>query len=367
MKKISVISVILLLSLTAAFAKGAPDVPEGALGSIATKTGPKMDGMVDDIWADAPKLEVEVYVPQYPIFDKSYFKDTYQVSMQSLHTDTDVYFLYEWTGDMEESQARQSWYYNATEEKWMQKPKYKTDDYYGPTYEDKFAVIWNINDSIEGFNEIGCANLCHGEKKATNAEGEIGDVWHWKSDRGGPVNQIDDKWLTYSDGNGRKGDEGTGSYSGNSQTITDAAGNEIKVPVYWVPGAKDYHWIMADDSKARKIVSIDEMGNLVDEDGTVLKKEMFDGDSDLVIPSLYNIKPGVGGRGDVTEYHNYDEATNTWTLEVKRALVTGDETDIAFTDKDKMYYFSIAVFDGAAIAHAIPDGMKGTSYPLVFR
>ena len=367
MKRISLLSIILLISMATLFAKGGADVPEGALGSIKTTAAPTMDGAVDDLWANAPALEVEVYVPQYPVFDETYFKDTYQVSMQSLYTESDIYFLYQWTGDNEESQARQSWYYNETEAKWMQKPKYRTDAYYGPTYEDKFAVIWNINNSIDGFNENGCAILCHGEKKATNAEGETGDIWHWKSDRNGPVNQIDDKWLGYSDGNGRNGDEGTGSYSGNSQTLVDAAGNEISAPIYWIPGATDYHWIMAGDSKARKIVSIDEMGNLVDEDGTVLKKEMFGGDSNLVIPSIYNITPGIGGRGDVTEYHNYDTATNTWTLEVKRALSTGDVDDVDFSDPDKMYYFSVAVFDGAAIAHATPGGMSGTSFPLVFR
>ncbi len=367
MKKLTFAVILIVLLSVAMYAGGNKEVPEGALGSILTDTEPKMDGMVDDVWADAPSLDVEVYVPEYPVFDKSYYKDTYNVSMKSLHTDTDIFFLYQWTGDKEESQARQSWYYNATEDKWMQKPKYKTDDYFGPTYEDKLAVIWEIGDSIDGFSENGCAILCHGENKATNAEGETADIWHWKSDRTGPVNQIDDKWLGFSDGNGRHGDEGTGAYKSNSQELTDAAGNSVKVPAYWVPGATDYHWILKSDSKARKIVSIDAKGNLVDEDGTVLVKENFDGNSDIQIPSIYNITPGTGSRGDVGAFHYYDEATNTWTLEVKRAINTGNADDVNFSDPDRMYYFSIAVFDGAAIAHAIPNGMSGTSYPLVFR
>lgn len=367
MKKMAYISLIMIILLVVVFAGCAKKVPEGALASMTTKTVPVMDGMVDEVWDDAPALVVDVYVPEYPVFDSSYFKDSYNVSMQSLHTDSDIYFLYQWTGDKEESQARQSWYYNAEEGQWMQKPKYKDDGYYGPEYEDKFAVIWEIGDSIDGFAENGCAILCHGEKKATNAEGETADIWHWKSDRTGPVNQIDDKWLGYSDGNGRHGDDGTGAYSSNSQELTDAAGNTMKAPVYWVPGATDYHWIMDGDKNARKIVSVDEDGNLVDEDGTVLVKEDFNGESNIQIPSIYNIKPGIGGRGDVTEYHNYDKATGTWTLEVKRAKNTGDEHDVNFTDPEREYYFSIAVFDAAAIAHAIPGGMSGTAYPLVMR
>ncbi len=367
MKKLTFIAVIMIILLFTVFTGCTKKIPEGALGSMTTKSAPKLDGLVDDIWADAPALEVEVYVPEYPVFDSSYYKKSYQVSMQSLHTETDIYFLYQWTGDKEESQARQSWYYNADESMWMQKPKYKTDDYYGPEYEDKFAVIWEIGDSIEGFAENGCAILCHGEKKATNAAGETADIWHWKSDRTGPVNQIDDKWLDFVDGNGRKTDEGTGAYSSNSQDLTDAAGNTVKAPKYWVPGAENYHWIMDGDSNARKIVSIDTDGNLVDEDGTVLVKDNFNGDSNIQIPSLYGIKPGTGSRGDVNEYHNYDTATNTWTLEVKRAIDTGNADDVNFSDPEREYYFSIAVFDAAAIAHAIPGGMSGTAYPLVFR
>ncbi len=28
-------------------------------------------------------------------------------------------------------------------------------------YEDKWSIIWNVNDSIAGFNQNGCAVLCH--------------------------------------------------------------------------------------------------------------------------------------------------------------------------------------------------------------
>ena len=56
-----------------------------------------------------------------------------------------------------------------------------------------------------------------------------------------------------------------------------------------------------------------------------------------------------------------------WTLELKRSLVNGNtDNDIQFDDLDKEYYFSVAVFDAAAIAHEIPGGMAGNTYKLQF-
>ncbi len=361
------LSLILFLPAFMLSAEGVQEADDGTLASVSVKTGPVMDGQVDDIWKKAPGLTVGASVPAYPIFDKSYHGKEYVVTMQSVHTKDDIYFLYQWTGDESESLARQSWYYNETEGKWMQKPKYKADEYYDPVYEDKFAVIWEIDGTIPDFKDAGCLILCHGDTKSTPAEGQKGDTWHWKLDRTGPVHQIDDKWLTYADGNGRKADQGSSAYKSNSQELTDTEGNTVKVPKYWIPGKKDYHWIMKDDPEAKKIVSIDSNGNLVDEAGNVLKKENFYGDSTIQIPSIYNIQPATGSRGDVTAYHNYNKETKTWTLEVKRSISTGNPDDVDFSDPNQFYFFSIAVFDAAAIAHATPGGMTGDSYTLVIK
>lgn len=86
--------------------------------------------------------------------------------------------------------------------------------------------------------------------------------------------------------------------------------------------------------------------------------------SSILLPSVY-VSAFEGDRGDVAAYHNY--SGGKWNLELKRKLVTGNTgTDIQFNDLDDYYYFSIAVFDGAAIAHAIPGGMIGYTYKLQF-
>jgi hypothetical protein len=371
-KKVQLILTVSLLSIS--FVIGCVIVDPNELVSIFTKTPPTLDGQVDTVWNRAPETVVDVVVPNYSFFWDGYFGDSYQVTMRSLYTDSDAYFLFEWTGDDEESLERQAWYYNETESKWMQKPKKESDDYSDPAYEDKFAVIWDIGNSI-GFETSGCAVICHGENMATNAEGEIGDTWHWKRDRTGPVHQVDDKWIAFSDENGRKSDEGTGAYSDNKQTLVTPSDESVDVPLYWIPGQTNYHWILKteiDDGTAKQIVEIDEDNNLIDEDGTILEAEDFTLannstlSSSILIPSIQDIKPATGSRGDVEAWEDYDESTNTWRLEIKRRLDTGTDDDIQFDDLTDEYWFSIGVFDAAAIAHALPGGMAGTGYKLTF-
>jgi hypothetical protein len=59
--------------------------------------------------------------------------------------------------------------------------------------------MWNINNSIVGFEKFGCAIGCHGGEpgkpygnKYLEEAGELGDLWHMKWVRGGYLGQIDD-------------------------------------------------------------------------------------------------------------------------------------------------------------------------------
>ena len=368
---------ITMITLTAVWFMGCsedevigPTYDDNALVSHKVSTPPVMDGTVDALWADAMTLTInDVTVPNYSFFWSEYIGDSYTVTAKSVYTDTDIYFLFEWTGDAEESLERESWYYNETANKWMQKPKKEPDEYgVNPAYEDKFAVLWNMNNSIANYNTQGCGVICHGEYMATNSEGEYGDMWHWKRVRTGPMNMVDDKWLTYSTGNGRKSDpKDSGGYSNNKQTLI-AGSTEYTVPKYWIPGRTDYHWILESeisDGTAKLIVSIDSSTmELTDEDGNGISPGDYSVSSNKLMPSV-TVTPFVGDRGDVAAYQNY--SGGKWTLELKRSLVNGNtDNDIQFDDLDKEYYFSVAVFDAAAIAHAIPGGMAGNTYKLQF-
>lgn len=353
------------------FLSGCSDkTPEDALVSKKVKTGPEMDGMLDDSWQLAKSLEIMVEVPEYEHFDEIYFGKKYDVTLRSVYTDSDIFIFAQWTGDDEVSQDRQSWYYNDIEDKWMQKPKKNPDDYTPPGYEDKFAFIWDING--RDFLEKGATIYCHEEYKHTNYADELMDIWHWKLVRTAPVHQLDDKKLVYVDENidaakydGRKSDEGSSSYSDNKQTL-EINGSEMSLPLYWIPNAEQYFWILDGDNSARKIVGMDENNNLIDEDGSILIKEEFTLGSSKLIPSIKGIKPATGSRGDVTVYEFYDESSKTWNLEIQRKLDTGNEDDVQFDDFDNLYDFSISVFNNAAVAHATPDGLNGKVYSLMF-
>ena len=73
-------------------------------------------------------------------------------------------------------------------------------------YEDKWAMIWNINGSIKDFAKEGCFAMCHDDdppkpygNKYTETAGEIGDIWHAKGVRGAfTFGQIDDQWLDHT-------------------------------------------------------------------------------------------------------------------------------------------------------------------------
>ena len=126
------------------------------------------------------------------------------VTLKSVYTEDSVYFLVSWE-DPTQSFLRSPWEMQA-DGSWL---KLKDPDDVGGDnnvyYEDKFAFIWPINDSIPGFAQLGCFAACHaGENsdvkpfgnKYLAEEGQLGDIWHWKSIRN--LNQIHDQYLDHT-------------------------------------------------------------------------------------------------------------------------------------------------------------------------
>lgn len=344
--------------------------PDGAVVSQKVTTPPTSNSTVDALWNDVAGIDMPTVVAAYDITvdGEDIWWDAYEgmqidLNLKSVYTDTDIYFLATWN-DAEDSKKRQAWYWHDTADKWLQMGKKHPDEFGNlPAYEDKFTVFWNM--TMPNFNTTGCATLCHGQYMATNAPGDLADIWHWKRDRTGPVSQIDDKWLN-NDQNGRHGDAGTGAYSSNTHDLTITGGAIVSAPIYWIPGRTDYHWIMQteiDDDTARMIVDRNVDNNWVDEDGTVLDKTLFGYDSDMVIPSLMGIKPATGSRADVSAWHNW--SAGTWTLKIKRARDTGTVDDVQFKELGIPYWFSVGIMNSAAIAHATPGGFAGEAFQLI--
>jgi len=206
-------------------------------------------------------------------------------------------------------------------------------------YEDKWAMLWNINNSIAGFNQKGCAIVCHvGEgkpfgNKYTAKEGELGDIWHMKGSRTAPLGNVDDQYLDHTrydpqkePNAGRKSDPGGPEYR--------SFGLESGRPAF-----------MNKDGRAANAGGtyyvID--GNQIPFDDARFKP----GDE----VASYFIYPLKGDRADIKVVTRW--ANGVLTSEVSRKLVTGSKFDVQFSDLRAQYAFGFAAFDNAQVRHAV--------------
>jgi hypothetical protein len=365
-----------------------PTDSSNQLSSQKVTTAPTIDGIIDASWANSQKLVTTVTVvdPGNDYF-KGYVGNKHTVTLRSMYDNNRIYFLAEWN-DANKSLNRDSWYFDPAAKKWEEENRKPTFDASGTKireafYEDKFAMLWNINNSVPEFNTKGCYATCHTSldplthggatgRHFTGSATEFIDMWHWKSVRTGlPSSQIDDQLqnnteFDLADG-GRHGDpKVSGGYADNVQTLPvtgGTPGQTMSVPKYFVPGSINYYWVLKSDQvagTAKLITGVDVNGILYYNGGTI------DPNTDLefqrkgattgskCIPSVCDIAPFVGDRGDIDAKAIF--TGNGWILEFGRNLNTVSNgvgnTDVQF-DVTSDYVFGIAVFDNAAIAHAI--------------
>ena len=315
--------------------------PEGALVAYPADAAPVLDGVADDAaWTNAQ----EIVIPVAGGFN-NFGTD---VTIKSAYSDDVVYFVVSYA-DPTESFFRSPWQLQA-DGTWLKikDPNDKGGDN-NTVYEDKMALIWPINNSIPNFETAGCFTACHaGENsdvkpygnKYTANESELGDIWHWKSVRN--LGQIDDQFLdtvrysTDTPEAGRHGDaKDSGGYVDNVNE--DKTGPAFTSPsVDTTTGAPGF---ILDSEKA-----------------TINPAALTEG---IYIPGIIK-SPFVGDRADITAAWKWENGV--WTIEFSRALTTGSETDVQFSDLTAMYYFGIAVFENAQVRHAFQSG----STPFVF-
>ncbi|MDO8672937.1 MAG: ethylbenzene dehydrogenase-related protein [Dehalococcoidia bacterium] len=294
------------------------------LNLVAAKAdkAPTLDGVAEDAWSKAKPLTIHV--------NGGINKSETDVTLKALYTQDTVYFLAQYK-DPNQSSQRQPWQKQA-DGTWKKLPP-------NPYYEDKFAFIWNVGNSIKGFNEQGCAVACHATTpgrdrplKYTNAAGEVGDTWHIKTVRTVPVGQIDDQYLdndTQAAEAGRKSDAKTsGGYSDNVKegqtTPPFALPNNKPAPPYYISDAEK---VPFDDSTYK---ANDEVPGII-------------------------ISPFVGDRGDLSAKGVWKDGA--WTFEWSRKLQTGSKTDVQFDNLKGEYFFGVANFDNAQIGHAVQYGV----------
>ena len=200
-------------------------------------------------------------------------------------------------------------------------------------------MLWPINNSVKGFDQMGCGVTCHmGEgkpygNKYTAKAGEIGDMWHMKGSRNGAWGQVDDQYVDStrydkdkSPNAGRKGDPGGPDYktfglvSGKPEFMNKDGKPANAGGTYYI---KDGDQIAFDDTK-------------------------FKAGDEVASYFVYKL---VGDRGDIGVAYKW--ANGMWTYEVARKLTTGSQYDIQFNDMGKTYTFGLAAFDNAQVRHSV--------------
>lgn len=309
--------------------------PEKTVIAIPVDAAPTLDGVADDaVWAEAPALAVDL--------TKGFNDFEATANLKAVYTQDTIYMLVTWA-DPTESFIRSPWEKQA-DGTWA---KLKDPDDKGGDnnvyYEDKMAMIWDINNSIPRFTGMGCNIACHdGENPDVKPYGNkyveegTGDIWHWKSVRN--LGQVDDQYLDsvmYSADTpeaGRHSDpKDAGGYADNQ--------TEDKTMPMWM-GPEGYP---KDGSP-----------------GYILDSEKVEFDDSLFVAG--DRVPGIikstitGDRGNISA--SWKWADGVWTLELSRALVTGSEFDVQFSDLTQPYYFGIAVFENAQVRHAYHGGSR---------
>ncbi|MEO8508870.1 MAG: ethylbenzene dehydrogenase-related protein [Betaproteobacteria bacterium] len=327
------------VALSAVFALSGQAYGQATLTAVKVAAAPKLAALASDpAWAKAPELKFGASGGMNFNGGKT------DVAMKAVYTSDMLYVLLQYADPTQS--VRRSPFVKQADGSW--KKLSDPDDKGGDNnkyYEDKFAFIWNINNSIEGFDKFGCMTACHaGEQgkpygnKYTSKAGELGDIWHMKSVRGGYIGQIDNQYLdntTFdkekSPEAGRKSDPKTGGgyadiklVNGKPEFMSKDGKAANKGGLYYL---KEEDKVAFDDSK---FVAGDEVSSIL-------------------------VSKFTGERGVIDTVLSYKDGK--YTFVIARKLVTDGKFDVQFKDLGAKYPFGFAAFDNAQVRHAVNSGV----------
>lgn len=318
--------------------KAAPDT----LVALRAATAPDMNaGAADAVWSRARPLTAAVADGANFGAKPGETADT-KVTLKAAYTADTLYLLIQYADPT--LSLRRGPYLKRADGSWtkLKDPADKggDDNVY---YEDKWAMIWPIGNSVAGFETKGCSVLCHlGQgkpygNKYTAKEGELADMWHSKNSRTVPLGFVDDQYVDHtrydpqkSPNAGRKGDPGTASgeynafnlVNGQPQYMARDARPGNRGGTYYIKRGDE---VAFDDSRFRP-------GDEV---------------------ASYIVNPLQGDRADIRVVTGY--SGGVYTSVVSRRLTTGSRYDVQFSDLAARYAFGFAAFDNAQVRHATTD------------
>ncbi len=323
-RALSLTVVLLLVGSVLVIVPGPALAQDNILTVTRTQETITIDGVVDETsWNDAIATTISC--------EKG--GDSVDVELRALYDEQYVYFLAIWEDEMDNVQP-DSWEWTGTE--WDPSPH----------KEDRLSFLWNTDSEIDGFkqNSQGCAAMsCHDGAWTTNNDQEKGDLWQWMAAKTNPTELKKPGWMDdlSVDDEGIKPD--------------DFAGSKV-----WVMNSKYAH----DDNESTEPYSPGDEPLWKEHDGNPPPDPdppglfLFDGykldilpsdefDDGALIPG-YVLSIPSGDRFDIAAKGKYDEAADTWTLEIKRKLMTGHAGDVAFSNLLNEYHFSVAIHNNRA-------------------
>jgi len=311
---------------------------QNTLTAVKAAQAPKLSALAaDPAWATAPALRVKLGN------GSNFSSGATDATLKALYTGDTLYVLLQYADPTES--VRRSPYVKQPDGSW--KKLTDPDDKGGDNnkyYEDKFALIWTIGNSIKGFETQGCFATCHaGEpgkpygNKYTASAGELGDIWHMKSIRTGYIGQTDNQYVDHTQFDKEKAPEA----GRKSDAKTGGGYEDVKL----VNGKPEF---MSKDGKAAN-----KGGGyyLRAEDKIAFDDSKFQpGDE---VASIIVAK-FTGDRGNIDTVIGWKDGT--WTAALSRKLVTPSKFDVQFANLDAEYPFGLATFDNAQVRHAFHMG-----------
>ncbi len=320
--------------------RGAPPTNTLVAAKVSRAPDPAA-GAGDPVWAQARALGA-VAADGANFGAKPGDKADTRVTLKAVYTGDMLYLLVQYADPTQS--VRRGPYQKQADGSWL---KLKDPDDKGGDdnvyYEDKWAMIWPIDDSVPAFHKEGCAALCHtgqgkpyGNKYA-NLEGQRADMWHMKSMRTAPLGYVDDQYVDHtrhdpkaSPNAGRKSDPGTANGEYNAFPL--------------VAGKPQF---MSRDGKAANAGGAYYIKR---GDEVAFEDARFKPGDEV---ASYIINPLQGDRADLRVAVSWRDGM--YTSVVSRKLVTGSRFDVQFKDLAARYPFGFAAFDNAQVRHATTD------------
>jgi hypothetical protein len=334
-RRLSLVATAVAAAMLAGCATNEETAATNVLIAAKATAAPTLDGNPSDAaWAAAKPIKVA-------LSDGANFggKGETTATLKAVYSGDTVYFLIQYADPTNSLQRGP--YQKQADGTWKQlkDPANKggDDNVY---YEDKWAMIWNINNSIAGFDKQGCAVACHaGEpgkpygNKYTAKEGELGDMWHMKGSRTAPLGNVDDQYLDHtrfeaqkSPNAGRKSDPGGPEYKGFG--IVNGKPEFMNKDAKTAKGGGTYY--------------------IVDANQVPFDDSKFKAGDEIASYVIYPLK---GDRADIKVATRWVNGVHT--SEVSRKLTTGSKFDVQFSDLTGRYGFGFAAFDNAQVRHAV--------------